>query len=285
MPTTGATVTIDTTVRRAGGRGSDYARVLDVTPLVERVRYSEPVEQCFEVARPERRVDRNGSTVLGGVIGAVVGSQFGAGDGRRAATVAGALLGGAVGRDRPAAPRRAAIATIRTTVNACATKSAAQCVMKRASRSASRLPRDVPLPRPPPGDRAAVRSGSPPARRGRRHALCRIGAMRLAAISDATTRRPLGTWPATLIAHSPVGVAPRDQARGPRVRIARWPMQARRGISLDQAIEIAERSTARASCAPASTSRTVSVLCAAAACRNRGASGRSASTPQTGTFH
>ncbi len=80
-------------------RGSDYARVLDVTPLVERVRYSEPVEQCFEVARPERRVDRNGSTVLGGVIGAVVGSQFGAGDGRRAATVAGALLGGAIGRD------------------------------------------------------------------------------------------------------------------------------------------------------------------------------------------
>lgn len=80
-------------------RGTDYARVLDVEPLVERVRYSEPVQECYEVARPERRIDRNGSTVLGGVIGAVVGSQFGSGDGRRAATVAGALLGGAIGRD------------------------------------------------------------------------------------------------------------------------------------------------------------------------------------------
>jgi len=37
--------------------------------------------------------------ILGGLIGAAVGNQFGRGDGRRAATVAGALIGSAIGHD------------------------------------------------------------------------------------------------------------------------------------------------------------------------------------------
>jgi uncharacterized protein YcfJ len=80
-------------------RGVDYARVLEVTPLVERIRYSEPVEQCWEVDRGAQRSDRVGATLLGGVIGAVVGHQIGGGDGRRLATVAGAVVGGAIGNN------------------------------------------------------------------------------------------------------------------------------------------------------------------------------------------
>ncbi len=84
------------------GPDVDYARVVDVQPLVERVRYREPVQECFDVERVERRPDRVGATVAGGLLGAVIGHQFGSGSGRRAATVAGAVLGGAVGNNAAA---------------------------------------------------------------------------------------------------------------------------------------------------------------------------------------
>jgi uncharacterized protein YcfJ len=81
--------------------GSDYARVIDVQPLVERVRYSVPVEQCWteDRYRQERRPDRFGATVVGGALGAIVGSGIGHGDGRRAATLGGALAGAVVGSE------------------------------------------------------------------------------------------------------------------------------------------------------------------------------------------
>ena len=80
----------------------DYARVLDVDPLVERYRVAEPVQQCwnetrYEDARSTGAGNRNGATLLGGLVGAVIGNQFGHGSDRKVATVAGAVLGGAVG--------------------------------------------------------------------------------------------------------------------------------------------------------------------------------------------
>jgi len=84
------------------GRGVDYARVLEVTPIVERVRYAEPVQECYDVERVQGRPDRTGSTLAGGLLGAVIGHQFGSGSGRRAATVAGAVIGGAIANDAAA---------------------------------------------------------------------------------------------------------------------------------------------------------------------------------------
>jgi uncharacterized protein YcfJ len=93
----------------------DYARVVDVDPIVRRIRVTEPVRECYEETRYERepRYDSRGasrgsagSMILGGIIGAAVGNQIGSGDGRRAATVAGAIIGSAVGHD--AAARREA---------------------------------------------------------------------------------------------------------------------------------------------------------------------------------
>jgi uncharacterized protein YcfJ len=82
--------------------GSDYARVLDVTPLVERVRRVDPVEVCWDEERAVSRGDRTGATLAGGLLGAVVGHQFGSGSGRRAATVVGAVIGGAIANDSAA---------------------------------------------------------------------------------------------------------------------------------------------------------------------------------------
>ena len=86
------------------GDDEDYARVLDVTPLVERVRRAQPVEQCWDEAtrggyHTSRGNERTGATLAGGILGAVVGHQVGSGSGRRAATVAGTILGAAIGNN------------------------------------------------------------------------------------------------------------------------------------------------------------------------------------------
>lgn len=85
-----------------------YARVVDVDPIVHRVRISTPQRECWtetryeEVTYTERTGPRRGSAgqmILGGIIGAAIGNQIGSGDGRRAATVAGAVIGSAIGHD------------------------------------------------------------------------------------------------------------------------------------------------------------------------------------------
>ena len=101
---------------RHGQTEYDYARVVDVEPIVRNVRVSTPRRQCWNETRYEevrysdggrREPPRAaGSMILGGLIGAAIGTQVGHGDGRRAATVAGAVIGTAVGHD--AAARREA---------------------------------------------------------------------------------------------------------------------------------------------------------------------------------
>ena len=92
----------------------DYARVLDVDPIVRHVRVTVPKRECWTETRYEEVQSQGGSyggprptagsTILGGIIGAAIGNQIGRGDGRRAATVAGAVIGSAIGHD--AADRR-----------------------------------------------------------------------------------------------------------------------------------------------------------------------------------
>jgi uncharacterized protein YcfJ len=98
---------------RNAGPEYDYARVIDVDPIVRHVRVSTPTRQCWTETRYEEvqtgggpRSSSAGSMILGGIIGAAIGNQIGRGDGRRAATVAGAVIGTAIGHD--AGDRRAA---------------------------------------------------------------------------------------------------------------------------------------------------------------------------------
>jgi uncharacterized protein YcfJ len=84
------------------GDGYDYARVLDVRPIVTRVRVEEPRRECWDETRyeePPPRPGVGGAMVVGGLIGGALGSQIGSGNGRRAATVAGAVIGTAIGHD------------------------------------------------------------------------------------------------------------------------------------------------------------------------------------------
>ncbi len=87
-----------------GGAGEyyDYGKVTAVEPIVEEFRVEIPVKECWQetVYRRERHGYRGVTPeIVGGIVGAAVGNQFGRGRGRDVATVAGALLGGSIAHD------------------------------------------------------------------------------------------------------------------------------------------------------------------------------------------
>lgn len=80
-------------------RYEDRARVISVTPQVERV--NTPVQECrteyvresyYEDARPS-----NGGAIIGTIAGGLIGSRFGGGNGRLVTTAVGAGLGAVIG--------------------------------------------------------------------------------------------------------------------------------------------------------------------------------------------
>jgi uncharacterized protein YcfJ len=81
-------------------RDSDYARVVDVEPIVRRVRVTTPDRECWDEVQQvyPSRPSSAGSTILGTLIGGVIGHQMGHGhrDGN-IATVGGAIAGAAIG--------------------------------------------------------------------------------------------------------------------------------------------------------------------------------------------
>ncbi len=80
----------------------DTARVTHVESLYKTVRVSTPQRECWQEQqyRPSHNQYKSyTSTIAGGLVGGVVGNQFGGGNGKKIMTVAGALLGGSVGRD------------------------------------------------------------------------------------------------------------------------------------------------------------------------------------------
>lgn len=86
-----------------------WAEVLRVDPVYAPVSQRQ-AEQCYPQATA--RDDRAGGTVLGAIVGGVLGSTVGKGDGRKAATVAGAIAGGAIGNRVAAANDNASQQTV-----------------------------------------------------------------------------------------------------------------------------------------------------------------------------
>lgn len=85
--------------------GYDYAPVVRSEPIVRQVRVETPRRECWDDVRTvESRPHISepavgGRTLLGSIIGGVIGHQFGSGRGRDAATIAGAAIGAGVGYD------------------------------------------------------------------------------------------------------------------------------------------------------------------------------------------
>jgi uncharacterized protein YcfJ len=81
----------------------DYAQVISAEPVIRYVTVKTPVRECWEQTEyytvDPRPAGGAGSTLLGAVIGGVVGHQLGSGHGKNAATFAGGLVGAAIGSD------------------------------------------------------------------------------------------------------------------------------------------------------------------------------------------
>ena len=82
----------------------DYARVVDVDPILREVRTEVPRRECWGESQQvypgrDHGAESVGPTLLGGIIGGVIGSQIGHGRGRNVATVAGTLLGAGIGHE------------------------------------------------------------------------------------------------------------------------------------------------------------------------------------------
>lgn len=80
-------------------RYEDRARVINVTPQVERV--NTPVQECrTEYVRESYYEDSrrsNGGAIIGTIAGGLIGSRFGGGNGRLITTAVGAGLGAVIG--------------------------------------------------------------------------------------------------------------------------------------------------------------------------------------------
>jgi len=110
---------------RGAGDDYDYAPVVRVDPIVRQVRIETPRRECWDETRVvESRPHISdpavgGRTLLGAVIGGVIGHQFGSGRGQDAATVAGAVIGSGVGYD---SARRRSAGVEEQVVQRCATR-------------------------------------------------------------------------------------------------------------------------------------------------------------------
>ena len=71
----------------------DYARVVNVEPVIRYVTVTTPVKECWEDVETTSvrnyRPARVGKTIFGALLGGVIGHQIGSGSGNDAATIAG----------------------------------------------------------------------------------------------------------------------------------------------------------------------------------------------------
>ncbi|MGI9317998.1 MAG: glycine zipper 2TM domain-containing protein [bacterium] len=94
-------ISVSAMAEYAGGT-IEEATVISANPVYRTVRVNEPTQQCWD--EPVHVPANNGyyshtPKILGAIVGAAVGNEFGSGRGKDLATVAGAVLGGSVGRD------------------------------------------------------------------------------------------------------------------------------------------------------------------------------------------
>ncbi len=93
----------------------DTGRVIEVEPIYQQVRINDPETRCWNerVTHTSSGHGNAASTVIGGIVGGLIGNRFGGGRGKDAATVAGSLLGAAVASDHSRPSRESYTSTER----------------------------------------------------------------------------------------------------------------------------------------------------------------------------
>ena len=76
-----------------------YATVLDRTPIMEQVQIAEPRRVCSQQQVVSQNAKSYTPSIVGGVVGAALGREFGHGKGQTLATLGVAAIGASVGRD------------------------------------------------------------------------------------------------------------------------------------------------------------------------------------------
>lgn len=86
---------------RKSGPVYAYADVISSQPIVRYVTVTTPVKECWEDVEyytvNERPPGEGARTLVGAILGGVIGHQIGSGHGNDAATVAGTLIGASIG--------------------------------------------------------------------------------------------------------------------------------------------------------------------------------------------
>ena len=81
----------------------DSAKVIDVRPIYKEVEVNHPVKECWRepVIHTNRESGHKSASgmAVGGILGAVVGHQFGSGSGNRLATAVGTIIGAQIGHN------------------------------------------------------------------------------------------------------------------------------------------------------------------------------------------
>ncbi len=77
---------------------TQYGTVLSVKPIIELVKEYRPVKVCREVTRKARPQDDSANRLVGGIVGAVIGSKLGHDRGEKVVgAAAGAVIGSNIG--------------------------------------------------------------------------------------------------------------------------------------------------------------------------------------------
>lgn len=77
----------------------DSAKVVNFEPIIRKVRYQRPHEECYRRESSYEGQRSYTSVIGGGLVGGVIGNQFGKGRGKKVMTIAGTLLGASIGDD------------------------------------------------------------------------------------------------------------------------------------------------------------------------------------------